>query len=329
MRPKLRKWLYAAGTIAIAGYLITIAILTRHAREERLCNGIYLQIIDSARQNFVTAAELRQELGNLPQIARRLPVAQINIDSLEKILRAIDKIESVRVQRYTDASIHITVEPMRPVARIFEPDRSYYINKDGKKISAEARYHVDVPVIYGNFPDSTFSPRHLLPMLDQIRNNERWNTLMSMVKVDSPHDVLIIPAIRGLVFNIGTPDNLPSKLMRLERMLNEVLPVKGWEYYDTISVKWNGQIVATRRIKERIDTAYTEVDVKEDDDLSTMSIADNVAAGQALPGKKANAVKPVPGTSPGVALKNDTNDRNTDSGNTNGTHQKESKNKTK
>lgn len=27
------------------------------------------------------------------------------------------------------------------------------------------------------------------------------------------------------------------------------MPVKGWNYYDTVSVKWNGRVVATRRTK--------------------------------------------------------------------------------
>ena len=32
-------------------------------------------------------------------------------------------------------------------------------------------------------------------------------------------------------------------------MYKKVLPYKGWEEYDTISVKFRGQVVATRRVK--------------------------------------------------------------------------------
>lgn len=300
---RYRKWLYAAGCILLGAYFVVTYRLGEAAAAGQLCQGVFVQILDTARQNFVTAAELRNELGRLPDMARRTPVAQINTDSLAQVLRVIDKIESVEVNRLTDGSIHILVEPMRPVARIFEPDFSYYINKDGKRISADARYHVDVPVIQGFFNDTSFTALSLLPLVRFINENKRWSQLVTMIKVDSPRDVLLIPAIRGLVFNIGAPDGLPDKFVRLERMLTEVLPVKGWEYYDTLSVKWRGQVVATRRQKVVTDTLSTVEDFREADDIETMSVGDNVAAGQVFPGRKARSEKPIAGAGDNSAKK--------------------------
>ena len=50
-------------------------------------------------------------------------------------------------------------------------------------------------------------------------------------------------------------------------MYRKVLPLKGWEYYDTISVKWAGQVVASRRIKSIPEPAVRfdqEGDVEEE-----------------------------------------------------------------
>ena len=51
------------------------------------------------------------------------------------------------------------------------------------------------------------------------------------------------------------------------------MPVKGWTYYDTISVKWGGRIVATRRNKELENIALNAVfeDFDESDDFETIS----------------------------------------------------------
>lgn len=35
-------------------------------------------------------------------------------------------------------------------------------------------------------------------------------------------------------------------------MYRKVMPYKGWEAYDTISLKFEGQVVATRRDKSRL-----------------------------------------------------------------------------
>lgn len=292
--------------------LTTLWFLSQSYSSHQLCNGIYVQVVDSANQKFVTAAELRNELGRLPEIARNTPVKLINTDSLERQLRVIDKIESVRVVRLTDGSLNIIVEPMRPVARVFDGDRSYYINKDGKRIKAIARYHLDVPIIMGHFneTDTTFTPESLLPLLDYINNHPRWSKLVTMVKVDNPRNILLVPPVRGLVFNIGSTDAIPDKFMRLERMLNEVLPQAGWERYDTISVKWRGQIVATRRIKERPDSASTMEEIHEKDDIETMTVGTGIAPGQALPGKKAKNEKPITPGAKQPAKQDNNNNKN-------------------
>lgn len=295
MQKRTRKWLYAGATILVVAYLAVAGVWADRTTSERLCRGVYIQVIDSAEQKFVTVAELRNELGRLPMTARLSHVESINTDSLERELRVIDKIESVKVKRLTDGTIHIIVEPMRPVARVFDGEKSYYINKDGKRISAEARYHIDVPVIAGHFDDSLMTAASVLPLVYYINKSERWSKLVSMIKVDSPRDILIVPAVRGLVFNLGDLDNLPGKFARLERMISEVLPSKGWNVYDTLSVKWNGQVVATRRLKHTADTTAESEEVRENDDMETMTVGDNVAAGQALPGRRANSEKPVPG----------------------------------
>lgn len=298
MTPVVRNRLFALGTLIVVAYLAVMAYVCSDLRGRRLCNGIEIVVVDSLEQKFVTVAELRNELGRLPSIAEKTPLDRINTDSLQRMLSVIDKIENARVERLTNGVIRITVEPMRPVARVFDGSHSYYINKDGKKISAEARYFVDVPVIQGHFTDSAFTPLTLLPLMDYVASSERWSKVVSLIKADSPRDVLLIPAMKGLVFNLGEPADFTSKFDRFDRMVSEVIPRKGWGYYDTISVKWAGQIVATRadKIAHRTDSV-----VEEDDelvDVSTMIAGENIAPGQSLPGRKANSEKPVPGAKP-------------------------------
>ena len=56
--------------------------------------------------------------------------------------------------------------------------------------------------------------------------------------------------------------NIENKFARLRRMYEEVLPVKGWDCYDTLAVKWSGQVVATKRAKKLADSK-----VKYDDEI--------------------------------------------------------------
>lgn len=70
-------------------------------------------------------------------------------------------------------------------------------------------------------------------------------------------------------------NDLDDKFSRLMIAYKEVLPVKGWDFYDTLSVKWENQIVATRRSK-KLHSVISAVDLeaeKEDPDIGTMLVA--------------------------------------------------------
>lgn len=138
-------------------------------------------------------------------------IHQINTDSIERILASIDNIERVRCIVTTDNRIHVEVDPLEPVARIFDRDSSYYINRVGKRISATARYHSDVPVISGAFTKE-FPPTAVLPLVSFINSDSTWATLITHIKAYDSRNVILVPMIHGHVINIGDMDNLGVSL---------------------------------------------------------------------------------------------------------------------
>lgn len=262
------------------------------------CSGLRVQILDSSRRDFVTAREIANELGTLPRRAADMRLCDINTEEIDRRLSRIDKIESVTTTLLSDGKINIAVTPLVPVARVFDGSDSYYVNRAGKRISANSRYHVDVPVISGHFSpsDTLFTPVSLLPLLEWLDDHrDPWGSLVTMIKIDSPNDVILIPAIAGHVINFGSPADFDSKFSRLHTFYTKVMPVKGWNYYDTVTVKWGGQVVATRREKPRVEKiADTEVE-EETTDVTTMLTAEGVAPGRTKPGEKAHNEKPIPG----------------------------------
>ncbi len=266
-------------SIVLIAYIVMAVAWSRMQASTAVCSGVEIVVNDSLRSRFVTGREIAREIGDLSGYADSTRLSDINIDSIERILSGIDKIEDVNCVVTTAGKVRIMVNPLQPVARVFEGDKSYYINKTGKRISATARYHSDVPVITGRF-DSVFKPHDLLPLVNYLSNDSAWNSLVTYIKAESPRNIILVPLIHGHVINIGDMGNLDNKFYRLTRAYREVLPVKGWDYYDTLSVKWSGQLVATRRAK-RLHRAIDPVDYEaeqEAPDVGTMLSGDS--AGQ-------------------------------------------------
>ncbi|MCM1092378.1 MAG: hypothetical protein NC248_00305 [Bacteroides sp.] len=260
-------------SIALLAYIVVAVSWSRNQSATELCRGI---VVDPIESRFVTTKEITRELGQLPEQSVKMRIHQINTDSIERMLASIDNIERVRCIVMTDNRIHVEVDPLEPVARIFDRDSSYYINRAGKRISATARYHSDVPIVSGAFTKE-FPPTEVLPLVSFINNDSTWSTLITHIKAYDRRNVILVPMIHGHVINIGDIENLDDKFDRLRLAYKKILPVKGWDFYDTLSVKWRGQVVATRRVK-RLHQAISTVDIEAEQelpDIGTMMVDEN------------------------------------------------------
>lgn len=281
----------------LVAYLVIALSMTVTEADTQLCRAFEISVEDAdgdGARHFVTPGELARELDSLPEKAPGMALANINTQEIRRHLLDLDKIEDVEVLRLTDGTIRVKATPIIPVARIFDGGQSYYINRSGKQVSADARYHKDVPVIEGSFPDTTFTPQSLLPLLGYIANDSVWNTYISMVKVKSPTDIILVPVIREHVINLGAPTDFDDKFARLKKFYKEVLPQQGWEKYDTLSLKWKGQLVASKRRRATQKVEIVNYDDDEAVDTGTMLAGDDVAPGQTVPGVKAHSEKPIP-----------------------------------
>lgn len=252
-------------SLALVAYIcFALPATARMARADKF-NGCEINVADSARTGFVTVADVSQECGGILSWIGDRPIAHVDLNKLEQTLRRCDKIEQVNVCVLNNGTLHIDVQPMQPVARVFDGRASYYINAEGKRISADPRYHVDVPVVVGHFSER-YPAARLLPLLHHIASHPDLDALVSTVRQEPNGDIIIIPAIRGHVVNFGDTARVDDKFRRLSVFYRKVMPVCGWETYDTLAVKWSGQVVATRRNKALGET-HLHARLEEFDDI--------------------------------------------------------------
>ncbi|MDE7119308.1 MAG: hypothetical protein K2O10_01730, partial [Muribaculaceae bacterium] len=229
---------------------------------------------------FVTKGEIDRMLAEWG--VNKKTAAAVDLQGVEDRLNAIDNIEHASVERLPDNRIRVTVTPMVPVARIFDSaGRSYYINSAGKRLTASSRFRLDVPVISGDF-DSLHPATAMLPLVRRLEGDPAWKAIVSQYRYDRQSgDIIVVPVIRGHVINLGDTTALESKLGRVMAMYHKVLPLKGWDYYDTLSVKWGGQCVASRRDKVIPPTMilFDQEGEAETDDIDAMlTTTDTVVA---------------------------------------------------
>lgn len=242
------KWLIL---LALLSYIAIASMWAIDYAEQQTLDDIVINIDKNSPTKFVTKEGVVQKLGKTADKIKHTPIAELNIEKLERQLSQDNSFENVECYITSDNKLQIDIVPMIPEIRVFSPDgKSYYINKDGKRIDTGNEFFMDVPVVTGNF-DQKFPAKNILPVTRHIATDDYLKNLITMIEVKSATNILLYPCIKGQVINIGDTTELTKKFDNLTLFYRKVMNHKGWETYDTISVKFRNQIVATRRDKSK------------------------------------------------------------------------------
>lgn len=242
------KWLIL---LALLSYIAIASMWAIDYAEQQTLDDIVINIDKNSPTKFVTKEGVIQKLGKTADKIKHTPIAELNIEKLERQLSQDNSFENVECYITSDNKLQIDIVPMIPEIRVFSPDgKSYYINKDGKRIDTGNEFFMDVPVVTGNF-NQKFPAKNILPVTRHIAADDYLKNLITMIEVKSATNILLYPCIKGQVINIGDTTELTKKFDNLTLFYRKVMNHKGWETYDTISVKFRNQIVATRRDKSK------------------------------------------------------------------------------
>lgn len=244
--------------------------------DKELCTDIDVEVVNADSTVFVTPQGIKAELKKLGVRVIGKPMAQINAHDIEEKLHRSEYLESAECVKTANNHLLIKVRQLVPVLRVFDQDNvSYYMNRNGKRMSAITNYRADVPVVQGNFSDR-FPATRLLPLVEYVESDSLLSSLVTMYSVRDSNNIFITPSIYGHVVNMGSLDNYQNKFKKLCAFYKNVLPHKGWEYYDTISVKWDYQVVGTRRHKKvHVAMQLDSTDMESDADLATIKLSDD------------------------------------------------------
>lgn len=253
------KWILLCGLIA---YVITMFIWSRAEARRHLCTAIDVSVSGNGNVSSISEKSVKDVLKDYPHPIIGRPIHSINTFDISSYLRKFNNFETVDCLITSQGHLKVRVVPMIPAIRVFDGTKSYYVNKDGKTMKSVPSFHVDVPVVTGKF-NNNLRPEYVLPVVRYMLKDSTLNNIVSMIKVVDKENIILVPRIRGHVVNIGDTTRLKEKRNALLTTYRSILPYKGWETYDTISVKFRGQIVATRRDKKPL---YPVIDISEEED---------------------------------------------------------------
>lgn len=247
--------------------VVTVLIIANNKNEEIVSKKPTISIHVEGENAFLTQSELLDRLifKKLYSIGDR--VEKINIKKIEVFISKMEEVKSVKVFKNIGNTWNINVQLRKPIARIFNlAQNSYYLDDEGFTINRSHLHTARVLVISGYINenlkkasvkeiinnDSLKSIRKLddiYRISDYVCNDPFFNALIGQVYLEMNGDFLLIPLVGSQTILFGSAksdEEVKDKFNRLKVFYKEGMPQEGWAKYNTIIVKYEGQIVGRK-----------------------------------------------------------------------------------
>jgi cell division protein FtsQ len=203
---------------------------------------------------FLNVDQISEHLG-LQNRALNQPVSQVNLPQLEQELIETGYVEKANAYMGAQGLLMLKVKLRRPVARFMPLGmEGFYLDEAGGRIPLSNTFSARVPVISGpGLVQDTVTAQQdsllarLSPMLTHMARSMFWSAQIAEVQVLKSQELVLHTTVGGQPIYFGEPEGYVQKLENLVAFYKQVMPARGWAYYKSITVKFDGQIVATKR----------------------------------------------------------------------------------
>jgi cell division protein FtsQ len=250
--------------ILIVTYLLLVLGFVRDANDGVLCNGIDVLIKDSLEHNFIKASDVRDLIRlEHPKIAG-IPLSQLDAAAMEESLSKIPVIKSAQVYKRVDGRLVIEVSQRQPIVRIEDRDhRRYFLDEVGNVIPPVTGYAPYLLLINGEI-DGTYGKQQnvlesgaagsgesimkdIMAMASYISSDPFWNAQILQVFVNRKGEFELVPRVGAQIILFGDGSQIGQKFLKLKTLYREGFRQMGWNHYEIINLKYNNQVICTKR----------------------------------------------------------------------------------
>lgn len=232
-----------------------------------VCIAIDVNINDSLQSGFVT----KENIKNL--LLRKYPkligknFQNINLEDLEAQVNSYPPVERADIYKTTDGRIVVEIEQRNPLMRIIDNNNvSYYIDDKGYVMNLSGNFTSHAIIANGNIPTKfpinnktnvlelenkaqgkRVIQADLYKLAKYVNNNKFWNAQIQQIFVNFSGDFELIPRVGSNVIIFGDFSDCEAKFSNLMSLYKHGLPAVGWNKYETINLKYKGQVICTKR----------------------------------------------------------------------------------
>lgn len=215
--------------------------------------------IKNDRYSFID----KQEVKNILLANRHIDLlatsmSKVDVHKMENIITVNPWVAAAQVYIDNKQVLHVNVTQRVPVARLFEQSgNSYYLDHTLKSMPLSPKY-VHYTTVVTNVPElkndsaSASLKAQIVALVSFIDKDTFWRAQVSQLIVNDDNTFEIVPVLGNQRILIGDTSRIKDKFHNLFAFYKQVLNRIGWDKYEVIDVRFNGQVVTSPSLPWKI-----------------------------------------------------------------------------
>ncbi len=237
--------------------ILMIWIMARNRKANTFAEGLQVNVVElPSGDKMISERDVRQALlAAFGSDLENSELANLEVERMERVLEADPFVKNADVYIDQNNQMHIQIDQREPLVRVLDNNgNNYYLDAAGKKMPPSKNFAARVIVATGNIAPYTpefrekrkSSLKDLFNLTQTLLADEFLASFIQQIHINNAGDFILVPLIGDQKIVLGSTKKLEDKLHRLKIFYQEGMPYEGWRKYETINLKYSGQVVCKR-----------------------------------------------------------------------------------
>lgn len=243
----MKKALIILLSVIVIGYLVFSAVYFYGSSQNQVCNQLEIIIKDSVEAQFLGEKDIVNLIKNKDLLPIGKKMKEINTLAIRDTILTNKLVQTAEVYSTQKGVIVANITQRKPILRIISDTKgSFYIDSKREKMPVSTNFAVYVPIATGAI-DEAFAQNELYDFAVFLNDNPDWDAWIEQIVVKPNKDVELVPRMGDFKIMFGKLNNYPEKLSKFALFIEKGLNVIGWNRYSEINLKYDNQIVCTKK----------------------------------------------------------------------------------
>ena len=210
------------------------------------CKAVDVKLTDAGEEILIS----EDYIYNLVTKSEYNPIGKqsdaIDTKAIEAFIEKNKIVKNAEVYVTNSGKMKIKVSQRIPLYKIMNEGGNFFVDQDGVMMPAQSVFAAKLPIVSGHI-EKDFAANELRNFVLYLQKNPFWEQQIEQICVHSNREVELIPKVGNHRILLGQLTDVDKKLNRLMKFYQKGLNEVGWNRYAILNLKYDKQIVCTKR----------------------------------------------------------------------------------